>query len=159
MNRSKLILVVGFLLVLAIIHFGRNPMGSRDDEFQQLDFEEVASVLWKARIYQAEIDFVSSERIFNTFHFGVGEKHVNSITYRSLNGYFDPVLVTVLRRNQAYRALIIDPKKEQPLFEVNAEAEIFVSISSDNKILLTYSIEKREATTAEDLVVAWPLRD
>jgi hypothetical protein len=154
---NVLLVVVGLCVIVTLIRLDRSTTEFETDIPSQRHFIEYASILWKARVYPNEIEFVSNDRVFHTAQFDFGEQHVNSVSYRNLNGYFDPVLVTVWRRAQTYRALIIDPVREQNLLQVDADTEIDVSISQQNRILISHTkLGDGNGLSSEDHVVAWP---
>ncbi len=158
MNNSKQILVVGIVLVAAIIYFNQNTRNYISDVYSQKDYVEVSSILWKARIFPQEIQFISSDKVFYTARFSRGEEHINSVSYRNLDGYYDPVLVSVWRSGKTYKALIIDPLVEQYLLQVYAESEIDISIASNNKIILTHGgVVFENSVDQDDQVISWPL--
>ena len=157
MGTKQLFLIAGLCLAVAIVIFGRNNPEHPDPDYQESDYIEFASVLWKARVYHSEIEFVVGEQVFYTAHFGSDETHVESFSYRSLNGYFDPVFVTVWKRTPSYTSVIIDPLRKQTLLQVDSGSEIDVSISPDNKIVITYTDPAQgNENTAEDKIVTWP---
>ncbi len=157
MKNQILFVVAGLCVVAAAILSSQDASEYRDGESGQVEFIEVATILWKAHIYVDEIKFVSNERVFHTTRFGIGEKHIHSASFRNLDGYFDPVFVTVWRRAQSYKAIIIDPVRENNLLQVEAESEIYVSVSPKNKILLTYANSGQgSATQNKDYVFIWP---
>ena len=143
-------------MAASIIFFdGRGSNDNRENAPEK--FVEYASVLWKARIYRNHIDFVSNERVFHSAHFKITDRHVESISYRNLNGYFDPVLVTIWRAGQKFKALIIDPVREQHLLQVDSDMEIFVSITPDNKIHLAYALpDDEDSLQMRDRIATWP---
>ena len=157
MGTNQLILIAGLGAALAIVVVGRNTPTHLDPEIRQPEYIEYASVLWKAQVYDSEIVFVVGDRVIYTARFGSAERHVDSISYRNVNGYFDPVFVTVWKQAQSHRALIIDPVREQTLLQVDSESEIDVSISTNNKIVITYTDPgRRSDSPITDNVVAWP---
>jgi len=157
-NINKVLLVViGLCVIVTIVRLDRSTLEYEDDKPNRHQFIEYASILWKARVYSNEIEFVSNDRIFHTARFDYGEQHVDSVSYRNLNGYFDPVLVTVWRSAQTYKALIIDPVKERNLLQVDADTEIDVAISPQNQILISHTkIDQGAGLLPEDQVVVWP---
>ena len=158
MNRKSALTVVLVLIVVGgVLKLDRDSLNYHKDESDDGHFVEYASILWIARVYASQIEFVSANRVFYTKQFEFGEKHVDSMSYRNLNGYFDPVFVTVWRRAQSYKALVIDPFRELELLRIDSDGEIDVSISRDNKILIGYT--KKKSSTDQDtdeLVVVWP---
>ncbi len=157
MGTNQRILIVGLCLAVVIVIFGRINSEHPDPDYQESDYIEFASILWKARVYHSEIEFIADDRVFYTARFGSGETHVQSFSYRSLNGYFDPVFVTVWKRSPSHTSLIIDPLRERTLLQVDSGSEIDVSISPDNKIVITYTDpgQGNEDQTG-DKVVTWP---
>ena len=158
MNNSKLILVVGFVLVAVTIYFNQNTRNYISGVYSQKEYVKVSSILWKAHIFPGEIQFISSDKKFYTARFSHGEEHISSVSYRNLDGYYDPVLVSVWRNGKTYKALIIDPMVEQYLLQVYAESEIDVSIASNNKIILTHGgIVLENSVDQDDQIISWPL--
>ena len=156
MNSNKVIIAAGLCFLAASILFDRNTRYD-DDDSKQESYIEFATILWKAHVYQNEIKFVSNDRVLYTTRFTFGEKHVDSVSYRNLNGYFDPVLVTVWQHAEKYKALIIDPVREEYLLQVDAESEIDVSVSVRNKIILSFAKSLHgDGAEIEDYVVEWP---
>ena len=164
MKNNHLILFIGLAVALGIVVFGNNDYDFSESEAPPQDdpFVEFSSVLWKARVYDNRIDFVVDDNVFHTVRFGIGERHVGSISYRNLNGYYDPVLVTVWTRghgsDSGQRAMVIDPVSKTVLAEVASEHEVDVSISDENRIVLAYSESPGEAgnQTPVEYAYAWP---
>ena len=65
------------------------------------------------------------------------------------------MLVSVWQRGSRYRAFIIDPVREVIHTTMEAESEIDVSVSDDNRIILaTYSVTDGTAGVSRE--IAWP---
>lgn len=156
MSRQTLMLILGLSFAALMVLLNQDRRGYLDDEYRQPVYSEIASVLWKARIFSSEIQFLSAGRIIYTLHFAAGETHIRSVSYRNLDGYYDPVLITVLRLGMHYRSIIIDPTRQQQLLRVDAESEIDVTVSDKNKVLITYDQTDPLDGLSQERVVVWP---
>ena len=154
MPSNRIILTIGLALALGLFVLGRNqPVAKIAPGTPSPKFQEIASVLWKAHIHADRIEFVSSEKVIHSHWMTPGLKHRYSVSYRNLWGYFDPVLVTVWGDSQGERAWILDPVRQLVLVETVRGLDMDVSISDDNKIVLTYT-EQGTGNTESRLV--WP---
>ena len=157
MNNRNQILIAAVLIALTFLQWNRNTIDFEYDSTKEPEYTEYSSILWKAHVYPREVVFISSGKVVHRIQFGTTETHQQSATYRNLNGYFDPVFITLWQQGNTYKALIIDPLISETLLAISASSEIDLSVSPDNKIVLTHSHDSDlNNNTQEDVVTMWP---
>ena len=154
MSKNTLLLLAGLAVAFLIIAADRSGVDYDTPSTPKQEYIEYASVLWIARVYPDRVDFVSDDRVIFTLPFGVTDRHIQSASYRNLNGYFDPVFVTVWTSGQQHQAMIVDPVARTRLARVKSTHEVDISISDDNRIVLAYT--ESGQTGEEDKMLIWP---